>query len=172
MRVAVTTLGCKTNQYESASIREALARDGYEVVRFDMPAEVYIINTCTVTARTDAESRKLIRRAKRLNPHGRIVVTGCYAQVSAQEVDALEGVDLVVGNREKKQIPALLRAAARGVVVGDPDGGGTLPLETHAEHTRAFLQVQNGCNSFCSYCIVPFARGRSRSVPLQEVLGA
>ena len=174
-RVAITTLGCKINQFESAAMAESLGREGFRLVPFEDEADIYVINTCTVTARTDAESRKLIRRAGRRNPRARIVVTGCYTQVAFEELRDMPGVDLVVGNVEKKGIVGLLREVGAGprVLVSDislEERAEGLALESFAEHTRAFLQVQNGCDAFCSYCIVPYARGRSRSVPLNEVL--
>ena len=173
-RVAITTLGCKTNQFESAAIQENLLKEGFSVVPFDAEADVYVINTCTVTARTDAESRRLIRRARRRSPGARIVVTGCYAQVAPDIVNAFDEVALVVGNEEKKRLAALLKEEQPERVhvadIGLLRKAEALPLETFAEHTRAFLQVQNGCDSFCSYCIVPFARGRSRSVAPDAVM--
>ena len=174
-RVAISTLGCKTNQFESAAMAESLGREGYELVPFDAEADVYIVNTCTVTGRTDSESRRLIRRAARRNSAARVVVTGCYAQVAADAVKSLPGVSLVIGNAEKKTIVDLLhslddeqRVLVSGIMA--EERAEPLRLETFAEHTRAFLQVQNGCNAFCSYCIVPFARGRSRSVAAEDVL--
>ncbi|GLI37175.1 tRNA (N(6)-L-threonylcarbamoyladenosine(37)-C(2))-methylthiotransferase MtaB [Geobacter hydrogenophilus] len=174
-RVAISTLGCKINQFESAAMTESLGREGFRMVPFDEDADIYVINTCTVTAKTDAESRRLIRRALRRNPAARVVVTGCYAQVAPDAVKDLPGVSLVVGNSEKRSIVEFLRAAAPAekVVVSDISrerAAEGLRLESFAEHTRAFLQVQNGCDAFCSYCIVPYARGRSRSVPFGEVL--
>ena len=174
-RVAISTLGCKTNQFESAAMAESLGREGYELVPFDAEADVYIVNTCTVTGRTDSESRRLIRRAVRRNGAARVVVTGCYAQVAADAVQSLPGVSLVVGNTEKKSIAELLRTLddRQRVLVSDimaEERAEPLCLETFSEHTRAFLQVQNGCNAFCSYCIVPYARGRSRSVAAVDVL--
>ncbi|BET57362.1 tRNA (N(6)-L-threonylcarbamoyladenosine(37)-C(2))-methylthiotransferase MtaB [Geobacter sp. 60473] len=174
-RVAITTLGCKINQFESAAMTESLGREGFRLVPFEDEADIYVINTCTVTARTDAESRRLIRRAMRRNPAARVVVTGCYAQVAPDAVGELPGVSLVVGNSEKKGIAGLLRDAvpAEKILVSDISRQRTaeaLGLESFAEHTRAFLQVQNGCDAFCSYCIVPHARGRSRSVPFRDVL--
>ena len=176
-RVAITTLGCKTNQFESAGMVESLQQQGYQSVPFTEEADVYIINTCTVTAKSDAESRKLIRRAARLNPAAQVVVTGCYAQLAAAELSRLPNVSLVIGNSEKRDIARLLATAAEGagasVAVSDisaESAAEPLPLESFAEHTRAFLQIQNGCNAFCAYCIVPYARGRSRSVAFDEVL--
>jgi threonylcarbamoyladenosine tRNA methylthiotransferase MtaB len=173
-RVAITTLGCKINQFESAAMHELLGGSGYELVSFDQDAEVYIVNTCTVTARSDAESRKLIRRTRRRSPSARIVVTGCYAQIDPDSIAAMPEVDLVIGNGEKKALAALLAEVGGDKIrVSDISREGKiqpLQLETHAEHTRAFLQIQNGCDAFCSYCIVPYARGRSRSVPFDEAL--
>lgn len=175
-KVALTTLGCKTNQFESAAMKEALVQNGYELVPFTESAAIYVINTCSVTAKTDAESRRLIRRAARQNPLAKIVVTGCYAQLAADELKNLPGVTLVIGNSEKKALVELLREQSGGepsVVVSDiavASGAAAITLETFTEQTRAFLQIQNGCDAFCSYCIVPFARGRSRSVPFAEVL--
>ncbi|HEY6872047.1 MAG TPA: tRNA (N(6)-L-threonylcarbamoyladenosine(37)-C(2))-methylthiotransferase MtaB [Geobacteraceae bacterium] len=174
-RVAITTLGCKINQFESAAMAENLGREGFRLVPFEDEADIYVINTCTVTARTDAESRRLIRRAGRRNPQAKIVVTGCYAQVAFDELREMPGVNLVLGNVEKKGLAGLLREIGEGprVLVSDisrEERAEGLVLESFAEHTRAFLQVQNGCDAFCSYCIVPYARGRSRSVPPDEVL--
>jgi threonylcarbamoyladenosine tRNA methylthiotransferase MtaB len=169
--VAIATLGCKTNQFESAAMIEQFGNAGYSMVDFTEPADIYVINSCTVTARTDAETRRLIRRARRLNPEARIVATGCYAQVSPDELTRMPEVDVVLGNMEKLDCSLLADAAENRV--GDVAAEtkiSPLRLTSFAEHTRAFLQVQNGCNTFCSYCIVPFARGRSRSVAPEEVL--
>lgn len=170
-RVAITTLGCKTNQYESAAMIEQLESVGYRVVPFDEPADICIINSCTVTARTDAETRRLIRRARRLNPLARIVATGCYAQVAPGDLERMPELDGVLGNLEKQDISLLLESTDHLVSdISDVRESQPLKLTSFAEHTRAFLQAQNGCNSFCSYCIVPYARGRSRSVKVEEVL--
>ena len=171
-RVAIATLGCKTNQFESAAMIEQFRQEGYAVVPFTQPADIYVVNSCTVTSRTDAETRRLIRRARRLNPEARIVATGCYAQVAPDELLQLPELDNVLGNREKRGITGHIEAGVNLVSdIAQAPGNETLHLETFAEHTRAFLQVQNGCDSFCSYCIVPYARGRSRSVPLATALG-
>ncbi|HEY6839374.1 MAG TPA: radical SAM protein, partial [Geobacteraceae bacterium] len=173
--VAITTLGCKINQFESAAMIEALGKKGYHVVPFTEKADVYIINTCTVTAKTDAESRRLIRRAARQNAEAKIVVTGCYAQVAKEELADMPGVSLIIGNAEKKGIDLLLdeNTPESKVIVSDifdETRNESLALESFAEHTRAFLQIQNGCNEFCAYCIVPYARGKSRSVPFSDVI--
>ena len=174
-RVAITTLGCETNQFESAAMAEALGRDGFQIVSFEDEADIYVINTCTVTARTDAESRRLIRRARNRQPAAKIVVTGCYAQMAFERLREMEGVQLILGNTEKKGIAELVREIGdeQRVLVSDislETQAAGVSLESFAEHTRAFLQVQTGCDAFCSYCIVPYARGRSRSVPFIEAL--
>ncbi|MDD2853475.1 MAG: tRNA (N(6)-L-threonylcarbamoyladenosine(37)-C(2))-methylthiotransferase MtaB [Desulfuromonadaceae bacterium] len=170
-RVAISTLGCKTNQFESAAMIEQLQTAGYLMVPFSQTADIYIINSCTVTARTDAETRRLIRRARRLNPDARIVATGCYAQVAPGELEKMPELDSVLGNQEKQQIAAMIESTGHSVSnITDIKQDEPLKLTSFAEHTRAFLQVQNGCNSFCSYCIVPYARGRSRSVTPDEAL--
>lgn len=175
-KVALATLGCKVNQYESAGLRGKIQAAGFPVVPFSGTADIYIINTCTVTERADDQSRQLIRRANRMNPAAAIVVTGCYAQIAAHEAAALPGVRLVAGNGEKEHIPAFLSGiadAGQTVRVGDirrcrslPDWSGC----SLSGRTRAFLRIQDGCDSFCSYCIVPMARGASRSLPEEKVL--
>ena len=175
--IAITTLGCKINQFESAAMTQALEQDGFSIVPFSGPADIYLINSCTVTAKTDAESRRLIRRATRLNPEARVVVTGCYAQMAGAELLATPGVNLILGNSEKRDIVGFLREMGDQprAVVADitlQKSGESAPLESFAEHTRAFLQVQNGCDARCAYCIVPFARGASRSVAPMEALDA
>jgi len=175
-KVALATLGCKVNQYDSAGMRRMLQSAGFSLVPFSDGAGIYVINTCTVTARADEQSRQLIRRANRMNPEARIVVTGCYAQVAAKEIAVLPGVTLVAGNAEKENIAAYLRETGSGrqrICVGDirscravSDWSGcVLP-----GRTRAFLRIQDGCDAFCSYCIVPLARGPARSLPVKKVL--
>lgn len=170
-KVAITTLGCKTNQFESAAMIEQLEGAGYEIVPFVGFSDIYIINSCTVTARTDAETRRIIRRARRINPQARIVATGCYAQVAPGDLEQMPELDGVLGNREKNDIAVLLESANHQVSdISIQKEAEPLKLTSFAEHTRAFLQAQTGCNSFCAYCIVPYARGRSRSVKADEVL--
>lgn len=176
-KIAITTLGCKINQFESAAMTEALEQNGYSMVPFSDIADVYVINSCTVTAKTDAESRRLIRRATRLNPDARVVVTGCYAQLSSDDLLNTPGVSLILGNTEKRDIAGFIKGIEEldrpTAVVSDisqQKSGESATLESFAEHTRAFLQVQNGCDSRCAYCIVPYARGASRSVAPQVAL--
>lgn len=172
---AVVTLGCKTNQFESAAMIERLASAGYRLVEFEEGADLVVVNTCTVTAATDSQSRNLIRRARRLNPGARIVVTGCYAQIDPQVLSRMPGVALVVGNNEKKRFLDYLENASLASPIQVSDIGAVErvdPLEIHsfAQRSRAFVQIQNGCDAFCSYCIIPYARGRSRSVAVDDVI--
>lgn len=179
--VAYYTLGCKVNQYETERIRAELERAGFRTVPFGSIADVYIINTCSVTSTADAKSRAAIRKAHRLNPDACIVVTGCYAQLEAETVASIEGVDIVAGNEEKEEL-------ARKIVVflaSKKDGGQVeCPSQAAAEdrnkarsqpirprtRTRAIVKVQDGCDHFCSYCVVPYARPIKRSRPVCEVL--
>lgn len=174
MKVAFATLGCKVNQYDTATMETALGRDGCEIVPFASAADVYVLNTCTVTDRADAESRQLARRARRLSPDARIIVTGCFAQTSPAAVSAMPEIDHVIG---VGKLPDILRAVrgelADRIVVDNlrrAERVTTLGAEVFAGQTRAFLKVQEGCDLFCTFCIVPFARGRSRSVPPREVV--
>jgi len=176
MRVAITTLGCKVNQYDSASLETRLRADGWEIVPFAPGADAYVINTCSVTDRADSESRRTARRARRFGPTARVVMTGCFAQTNPEGA-AIPEVDAVVGMNRTDD----LLAALRGTL--DPSGGririddlrharevAALGAETFCGQTRAFLKVQEGCDLFCTFCIVPFARGRSRSVAPRAVL--
>jgi len=173
-RVAVTTLGCRSNQYDSSAIEDLLSEAGFEVAEFPAVADAYIINTCTVTGRTDAQSRRLARRARRLNPEAVVIVTGCYAQVSPAEVARIDGVDYVLGNAEKARLAEYVsrgRPEAAGTVVrGAGPGEGIGPrARSSSGRTRANLKVQDGCDRACSYCIIPRARGRSRSLGAREI---
>ena len=172
--VAVVTLGCKTNQFESAAMRESLEQVGYRLVPFAAGADLVVVNTCTVTTATDAESRNLVRRARRLNQACRVVVTGCYAQIDPQALADLPGVDLVIGNEEKRELLHHLHGSgADRVIVADirQAKAAAIPvLSCITERSRAFVQVQNGCDASCSYCIIPHARGPSRSAPPAQVV--
>ena len=174
--VSFKTLGCKLNQSESDAIMAKFQENQYLVRPFGEEVDLTIINTCTVTGRANYQSRQLIRRAGRRNPEASIIVTGCYAQVAPHEIASLPGVSVVAGNMEKECIAAAIRAMASGknrILVGDIYRAreiGRLAVTKFPGHTRAFLKIQDGCNSFCSFCIVPFARGRSRSLPEDEVM--
>lgn len=163
---AIKTLGCKLNQYESEQIREQLVRLGYTLTVFSSPADLYVINTCTVTSAADRDARKLARQARRLNAAAFIVVTGCYAEVAAAELEAMPEIDLVSGMSDKLRLAELLPATH--LPSAPPDHTSHL-VEHFAHHTRCMVKIQEGCNARCSYCIIPEARGPSRSVPFDEV---
>ncbi len=169
LRVSVATLGCKVNQYESRAIEELLEARGHVLVPFGEPADAVVVNTCTVTHRSDSDARALLRRARRANPGARIVATGCYAQMDPEALVAV-GADAVLGIGEKAGVPDALEAPAqRQGTPGDRRGAETLSVKAFPGRARAFLKVQDGCDCSCAYCIVPHARGASRSVPLPDV---
>lgn len=176
LKVGLATLGCKVNQCDSAALAESLKSAGFSITPFNAFADVYIINTCTVTAFADFQARQLIRRALRQNPAARVVVTGCYAQTEPRTLAGIEGVSHVVGNDHKHDIPELLFRPVSGtpqILAGDILKQRCFPSAPAcglAGRTRAFFKIQDGCSAFCSYCIVPFARGPSRSLPLGQVL--
>lgn len=189
--VAIKTLGCKTNYFDSAVMEESLEKGKFRIADFSDRADIYIINTCTVTHRSDFQSRQLIRRAKRQNPDAKIVVAGCYAQVSPEEVAGIKEVDFVIGNTGKIDIAKILGVGGSGQVVDVGADGHTsiqdkiittdvsketevkgFKVSSFSEHTRAFLKIQEGCHAFCSYCIVPYARGGSRSVEPNDVINS
>ena len=176
---AIYTLGCKVNQYESSAIGDLFKKSGYEIVDFEQTADVYVINTCTVTHLGDRKSRQIIRRATKQNPAAVIVVTGCYAQTSPGEVLEIPGVDLVVGTKDKGRIVPLVEAYHRGKApqnavedIMQTDCFEELPVPTEQGKARAFLKIQEGCNSYCSYCIIPYARGPVRSRLPENVLSS
>lgn len=169
-RFAIMTVGCKTNQFESSSIARQLIEAGLTQVSPDQEADIYIINSCTVTARADADTRKLVRRCASRHSGASIVLTGCFAQVAPDEARSIPGVSFVAGNDHKKLLAEIIASGFHSTP--EADASSLLPLAVHTERTRAVLRIQTGCDSFCSYCIVPHARGRSRSVPLAEILDA
>ena len=176
MKVAFETLGCKVNQYETEAMRALFVRKGYTPVAFDEVADVYVINTCTVTNLGDRKSRQMIRRATRQNPDATVVVTGCYAQTAPDEVRAIEGVRLVLGTRHRDRVVELVESLADGECRVEVDtithnrDFEALGVEVYHDRTRAFLKIQDGCDRFCSYCIIPYARGPVRSRPLPEIV--
>ena len=178
VRVAITTLGCKVNQYDTATIEDRLRNVGHALVPFSETADVYIVNSCTVTNQADAESRQLARRAKRANPTARVIMTGCYAQVNPKAVARVPEVDYVIGlNRLEDLLHAVTDDAALERVSvsnlrkpGETPRVDTLGAMTFSGQTRAFLKIQEGCDLFCTFCIVPMSRGKSRSVPPRAVL--
>ncbi len=174
--VAVATLGCKVNSYDTEAMLELLKAKGYEIKEFGDFADVYIINTCTVTNVADKKSRQLIRRAKASNPDSIIVVAGCYAQVAPGEIEGMEGVNLILGTVDRSKIVEELEQYSReqGIVNKVSDIKETKAFETlnpsAQNRTRAFFKIQEGCNQFCSYCIIPYARGTVRSRKPEEVV--
>ncbi len=172
MKIALTTLGCKLNYAETATYERGFLSAGWEVVPWTAQADVYLINTCAVTETAEKKSRNLIRRAHKTAPEARIVVTGCYAQLRKEQLLALDGVWKVFGADEKKGIVSLL--SGRGwPEVSEPMPPSTSVFGAYSsgeERTRAFLKVQDGCDNFCAYCTVPYARGRSRNIPICEVV--
>lgn len=177
MRIAFHTLGCKVNSYETESLWELFEQKGYERVGFENTADIYVINTCTVTNTGDKKSRQVIRRAIRKNPEALIVVTGCYAQVMPKEVLDIEGVDIVIGTQGREKIFDYIEAYQREK---EPINAVTNIMRTKTYEdldiagfegkTRAFMKIQEGCNNFCTFCIIPWARGRVRSRPKESVL--
>jgi threonylcarbamoyladenosine tRNA methylthiotransferase MtaB len=169
MRIAFTTLGCKINQFETDALQQDLISRGNIVVPFDAEADVYIINTCSVTAKSDTQSRQLIRSAVRRGNGANVVVTGCYAEIRPEEIKKIPGVGLVIGNRDKTRISDQVMSL---VSVFSPDSLPASENVLNAVHTRTrgFLKIQDGCDNRCSYCIVPLARGGSRSATPGDVL--
>ncbi|MGQ9779082.1 MAG: tRNA (N(6)-L-threonylcarbamoyladenosine(37)-C(2))-methylthiotransferase MtaB [Bacillota bacterium] len=178
MRVSLLTLGCKANQYDTAAIAALFRQRGYEVVPFPAPAEIYVVNTCAVTAEAVRKSRRLVRRAYRANPQAVVVLTGCYAQTGGEEeLASLPGVALIVGPQDRGRIVELVEEYLRDRrprrLVRPPGAEPRfldLPAATFAEHTRAWLKIEDGCDQFCAYCQIPLARGPVRSLPLPRVL--
>ncbi|ABN51391.1 MAG TPA: tRNA (N(6)-L-threonylcarbamoyladenosine(37)-C(2))-methylthiotransferase MtaB [Hungateiclostridium thermocellum] len=176
-RAAFYTLGCKVNQYETEAISEMFEKAGYKIVDFEDEADVYVINTCTVTNLSDRKSRQMIRRAKRNNENSIVIVIGCYAQTAPEEVSKIEGVNLVVGTKDRSRILEYLKeletSGGRRNYVGDimkTREFEELGVNVYKERTRAFIKIQEGCNQFCTYCIIPYARGPVRSRSEENIL--
>ena len=190
-KVAFYTLGCKVNQYETNAMIEKFLNNKYKLVDFEDAADIYVINTCTVTNMSDRKSRQIIRRVKQLNPKSVLVVTGCYAQVASEELKKIDEIDLIVGNTEKAKIVNIVETYCKKNVGADdsvcPENNiyqnkinltdinnqkefvdfGTI---TYTDKTRAVIKVQDGCNNFCSYCIIPYAKGRVRSRKIENII--
>lgn len=176
-KVAFHTLGCKVNQYETEALASLFRRQGYQVVEFSDKADVYVINTCTVTHLGDRKSRQMIRRAKRNNPDAIVAVMGCYAQTSPGEVTAIEGVDLVIGTSDRSKVVECVEDFKRQDTpvnlvkdIMQAREFEELPVLDYESRTRAFLKIQEGCNNFCTYCIIPYARGPVRSRKRDNVI--
>ena len=177
-KVALHNLGCKVNAYEIEAMQQLLEEAGYEIVPFEPGADIYVINTCTVTNIADRKSRQMLHKAKKMNPDAIVVATGCYVQTGGEKLEKDEAIDLVLGNNQKGNIVEALAEYAE-----DKPGHGShvikinqtkeyedLSINHTAEHVRAYIKVQDGCNQFCTYCIIPYARGRVRSRNIESVL--
>lgn len=173
--VAFYTLGCKVNQYETNAIAQKFIENGYKKVEFDTRADFYIINTCTVTNMADKKSRQIIRQAKNHNKKAIVVATGCYAQVNKEELEKIEELDLIIGNAEKAKIVEIVEnfsneKQANVSKIEEEKEFQDFGTVTYTEKTRAVIKVQDGCNNFCSYCIIPYAKGRVRSRKPESVI--
>ena len=174
MKIAFYTLGCKANQFETQALERLFAERGHEIVPFDGFADVYVVNTCTVTALSDKKSRNAARRCKKCNPAARLVLCGCYAQVKPQEARALCGADAVIGTPDKSRVVSIVEELApdgvRDLWHEAPPLFDVLPAGGLSGRTRALLKVQDGCRNFCTYCLIPFARGPERSMPFDTAV--
>ena len=174
--IAFTTLGCKVNMYDTEAMAELFAEKGYRIVDFDEPADIYIINTCTVTNFGDKKSRQMIRRARRKNPDAIVAAAGCYAQTAPDKVAAIEGINIVIGTKDRSKIVEIIENYdGRGVLNAVTDIRGEkefepLRISRLANRTRAFIKIQEGCNRYCTYCIIPYARGPVRSRRPEDVI--
>lgn len=169
-RVAFVTLGCKLNYAETSTYERELLKEGFEAVPWSKGADVFLVNTCTVTEHSDKKSRNIIRKLHRQNPEAMIFVTGCYAQLKRAEIEAIEGVKKVFGAEEKSLVVPFIVDAVRGSDCCGRDLGTFFPAYSSGERTRSFLKVQDGCDYKCAYCTVPYARGESRNIPIDEII--
>ena len=176
-KVALHNLGCKVNAYETDAMQQMLEQNGFEIIPFAPGADYYIINTCTVTNIADRKSRQMLHKAKKMNPNAIVAAVGCYAQAAKEELEKDEAIDLIIGNNKKKDLITILQEfennKEEGEFVIDVNHAGDyeeLSIDRTAEHTRAYIKVQDGCNQFCSYCIIPYARGRVRSRSMDDVV--
>ncbi len=175
--VAFHTLGCKVNQYETEAMEELFEKQGYSIIDSDKLADIYVINTCTVTNLSDRKSRQFIRKAKKINENSIIAVVGCYSQVSPEEVAGIEGVDVIIGTSERHKIVELCQEArgANEVInivrsIKNDDEFEKIDVNDIKSKTRAYIKIQDGCNQYCSYCIIPYARGPIRSRQLEDII--
>lgn len=175
-KVALHNLGCKVNAYETEAMQQMLEEEGYQIVPFAPGADIYIINTCTVTNIADRKSRQMLHKAKKMNPNALVVAIGCYVQAAGKDLEKDAAIDLVIGNNKKKDLIPILKSFDQKEQAGEEilDIGSVreyerLSIDKTSEHTRAYIKVQDGCNQFCSYCIIPYTRGRVRSRSLEDV---
>ena len=173
MKVGICSLGCKVNIYESEYVEELLKQNNYEIVSFETKADIYIINTCSVTNEADKKSRKMINRARKMNNDAIVIVMGCYSQVKSEDVDA----DIVIGNKDKSKIVEYIeeylekRNNIKKIYnLREETNFEDMFISKFDNHTRAFVKIQDGCNAFCSYCIIPYSRGRVRSKDYNTVI--
>ena len=177
-KVALHNLGCKVNAYEIEAMQQLLEEAGYEIVPFEPGADIYVINTCTVTNIADRKSRQMLHKAKKMNPEAIVVATGCYVQTGGDKLEKDEAIDLVLGNNQKINIVEALAEYAENkpghgshvIKINQTKEYEELSIDHTAEHVRAYIKVQDGCNQFCTYCIIPYARGRVRSRNIESVL--
>ena len=175
-KVALHNLGCKVNAYETEAMQEILEQNGYEIVPFEEKADAYIVNTCSVTNMADKKSRQMLHRAKKMNPEAVVIAAGCYVQSAGEELLKDTSVDILIGNNEKVNLPSILEnweKEHKPLYVHDLTREHTyeeLTLSHTAGHTRAFMKIQDGCNQFCTYCIIPYTRGRVRSRRLADIV--
>ena len=177
-KVALHNLGCKVNAYEIEAMQQLLEEAGYEIVPFEPGADIYVINTCTVTNIADRKSRQMLHKAKKMNPDAIVVATGCYVQTGGEKLEKDEAIDLVLGNNQKGNIVDALAEYAENkpghgshvIKINQTKEYEDLSIDHTAEHVRAYIKVQDGCNQFCTYCIIPYARGRVRSRNIESVL--
>ena len=174
-KVAFYTLGCKVNQYETDSMKAIFEKDGFIVVDFDDVADIYVINTCTVTAMGDKKSRQIIHTAKKNNEDALVVVTGCMAQASKKENNEIVGADIVIGNEDRKNIVKIINEYSGDKIINVRDINKErefweLDGTVSEERTRAYIKIQDGCDRYCSYCIIPYVRGPVRSRKLEDII--
>ena len=170
MTIAYITLGCKLNYAETSTYERRLTAEGFEAVRWTKGADVFLVNTCTVTEHSDKKSRNIIRKLHRQCPEARIYVTGCYAQLKKAEIEAIEGVTAVFGAEEKSRIVPTILSDTKGIVPQAQTFSTFFPAYSSGERTRSFLKVQDGCDYKCAYCTVPYARGESRNIPISDII--
>lgn len=184
-KVALHNLGCKVNSYEIDVMQQMLQKNGYQIVEFEQKADIYIVNTCSVTSIADRKSRQMLHKAKKNNPDAIVVAVGCYVQTGTEDILKDEGIDLAIGNNKKKDLVTILEQflKEKGMHTEDKTLHDTtiidinhtkeyeeMTLEQTAEHTRAYIKIQDGCNQFCTYCIIPYARGRVRSRKKEDII--
>ena len=176
MKIAFYTLGCKVNQYESQAMSEKMAANGFEVVAPDEDSDIYVINSCTVTAESDRKTRQAVRKFKRNHPESIVVLTGCMPQAFPQDAEKLEQADIVLGNKNNYKLLDLIKqyfgCGQRIIDIEDHQTGDKFTgnvISGFDRRTRAIVKIEDGCNRFCSYCIIPYSRGRVRSKPIDEL---